>query len=74
MVKHRSRGVVEDPTQLNWRQVHLIHEAVARRTRGSGSTVAPGDIGENVTTRGIDLLALPVDTELLTLGRRPSSG
>ncbi|KQW43608.1 MULTISPECIES: MOSC domain-containing protein [unclassified Roseateles] len=62
-VKHRSR-VAKDPTQLNLRQVHLIQgelfDGLARR----GFGVQPGQLGENLTTRGIDLLALPCDTEL----------
>ena len=57
-VQHRSR-VAKDPTQLNLRQVHLIHEELHEELRASGFQVAPGVIGENVTTRGIDLLALP---------------
>ncbi|MFE9816884.1 MOSC domain-containing protein [Streptomyces sp. NPDC005773] len=65
-VKHRSR-VAQDPTQPNLRQVHLIHEELFDELREAGFEVAPGDLGENVTTRGIDLLALPVGT-LLHLG------
>ncbi|MET8420200.1 MOSC domain-containing protein [Streptomyces sp. NPDC005134] len=65
-VKHRSR-VAQDPTQPNLRQVHLIHEELFEELREAGFEVAPGDLGENVTTRGIDLLGLPVGT-LLHLG------
>ncbi|MFE4957000.1 MOSC domain-containing protein [Streptomyces sp. NPDC056653] len=65
-VKHRSR-VAQDPTQPNLRQVHLIHEELFEEMREAGYEVAPGDLGENVTTRGIDLLGLPVGT-LLHLG------
>ncbi|MGW3691546.1 MOSC domain-containing protein [Streptomyces sp. NPDC005125] len=65
-VKHRSR-VAQDPTQPNLRQVHLIHEELFEELREAGYEVAPGDLGENVTTRGIDLLGLPVGT-LLHLG------
>ncbi|MBI3721613.1 MAG: MOSC domain-containing protein, partial [Fimbriimonas ginsengisoli] len=57
-VKHRSR-VAADPSQPNLRQVHLIHSELHEELRSAGFSVAPGDIGENVTTRGIDLLALP---------------
>ena len=57
-VKHRSR-VAADPTQPNLRQVHLIQAELHDELAGKGFTVAPGDVGENVTTRGIDLLALP---------------
>ena len=62
-VKHRSR-VRRDPTQPNLRQVHLVHSELFDELRGKGFTVTPGDIGENVTTRGIDLLALPTGTRL----------
>ena len=62
-VKHRSR-VRRDPTQPNLRQVHLVHSELFDELRGKGFTVTPGDIGENVTTRGIDLLALPTGARL----------
>lgn len=65
-VKHRSR-VAQDPSQPNLRQVHLMHGELFDELREAGFEVAPGDLGENVTTRGIDLLALPVGT-LLHLG------
>ena len=65
-VKHRSR-VAQDPTQPNLRQVHLIHQELFDELREAGFEVAPGDLGENVTTEGIDLLALPAGT-LLHLG------
>jgi MOSC domain-containing protein YiiM len=65
-VKHRSR-VAKDPTQPNLRQVHLIHEELFGELRAAGFEVAPGDLGENITTSGVDLLALPVGT-LLHLG------
>ena len=62
-VKHRSR-VRRDPTQPNLRQVHLIHGELHDELRGRGFAVSPGDMGENVTTRGIDLLGLPAGTRL----------
>jgi len=65
-VKHRSR-VRRDPTQPNLRQVHLIHVELHDELRAAGFEVGPGDLGENVTTRGVDLLALPAGT-LLRLG------
>ncbi|GGY16476.1 MOSC domain-containing protein [Streptomyces djakartensis] len=65
-VKHRSR-VAQDPTQPNLRQVHLIHEELFAEVAASGFTVAPGQLGENITTRGIDLLGLPAGT-LLRIG------
>lgn len=62
-VKHRSR-VKADPTQLNLRQVHLIHSELFDELAARGFKVQPGDIGENITTQGIDLLGLPRDTIL----------
>lgn len=57
-VKHRSR-VAKDPTQPNLRQVHLVHAELLDELRASGFDVGPGTIGENITTREIDLLGLP---------------
>src|SRR3954466_4420741 len=65
-VQHRSR-VARDPTQPNLRQVHLIHEELHDELRARDFEVAPGVMGENVTTRGVALLALPTGTRL-TLG------
>jgi len=62
-VKHRSR-VRRDPTQPNLRQVHLIHAELFSELRGKGFVVQPADLGENITTDGIDLLALPTGTRL----------
>ena len=57
-VKHRSR-VAQNPDQPNLRQLHLIHAELLETLAGAGFRVAPGVLGENVTTRGIDLLGLP---------------
>ncbi|MFD8982412.1 MOSC domain-containing protein [Streptomyces sp. NPDC059564] len=65
-VKHRSR-VAADPTQPNLRQVHLIHRELFDEVATAGFSVEPGELGENVTTEGIDLHALPTGT-LLRLG------
>lgn len=62
-VKHRSRARF-DPTQPNLRQVHMIHEELFGELAGKGFTVAPAELGENITTTGIDLLALPTGTRL----------
>jgi MOSC domain-containing protein YiiM len=62
-VKHRSR-VRRDATQPNLRQVHLLHDELFAELRAQGFVVAPGEMGENVTTHGIDLLALPAGTKL----------
>lgn len=59
-VQHLSR-VRRDPTQLNLRQVHLIHAELFNEVTAE---VAPGELGENVTTEGVDLLALPRGTRL----------
>lgn len=56
-VKHRSR-VARDPTVPNLRQVHLIHAELFDELRVRGFEIGPGEIGENVTTRGLDLLGL----------------
>ena len=65
-VKHRSR-VAADPTQLNLRQVHLIASELLDEVNGLGFDVAPGALGENVTTTGVDLIDLPRGT-VLALG------
>ncbi|MDH2442755.1 MOSC domain-containing protein [Amnibacterium sp. CER49] len=65
-VQHRSR-VRRDPTQPNLRQVHLIPIEVLEDAAAAGFVVPPGAMGENVTTRGVDLLGLPTGT-LLELG------
>lgn len=57
-VKHRSR-VKADPTQPNLRQVHLIHSELFDEVSEKGFAVMPADLGENITTEGIDLLSLP---------------
>ncbi|MBL7818626.1 MAG: MOSC domain-containing protein [Saprospiraceae bacterium] len=62
-VKHRSR-VAKDPTQPNLRQVHLIHSELFDEVGEKGFEVAAGRMGENITTRGINLLALPRGTHL----------
>jgi len=67
-VQHRSR-VAADPAQPNLRQVHLIHAELHAELREQGFDVGPGQMGENVLTAGVDLLALPRGT-LLHLGER----
>ena len=57
-VKHRSR-VARDPAQPNLRQVHLIHAELHDELRQTGFTVSAGQMGENVTTQGVELLGLP---------------
>lgn len=65
-VKHRSR-VARDPAQPNLRQVHLIHTELFAELGEAGFEVTPGQLGENITTSGLDLLGLPVGT-LLRIG------
>lgn len=62
-VKHRSR-VAQNPDQPNLRQVHLIHAELFDELTAAGFSVAPGGLGENITTQGIALLSLPVGTRL----------
>lgn len=62
-VQHRFR-VAADPHQPNLRQVHLIHAELFTELDGQGFQVAPGQLGENITTRHLDLLALPRGTRL----------
>ena len=62
-VKHRSR-VAKDPDVPNLRQVHLIHGELHDELRGDGYDLDAGELGENITTRGVDLLGLPTGTRL----------
>lgn len=63
LVKHRSR-VARDPTQPNLRQIHLLHAELLEELSTRGFTVRPGEIGENLLTRGLGLLDLPTGTRL----------
>lgn len=65
-VKHRSQARWR-PRSPNLRQVHLIHAELLEALAEDGYRVAPGDLGENITTRGIDLLGLAAGT-LLRIG------
>ena len=63
-VRHRS-AARRDPTRANLRQVHLIHAELHDELAGRGFPgLRPGQMGENVTTRGVDLLGLPGGTRL----------
>jgi MOSC domain-containing protein YiiM len=62
-VQHRSR-VARDPHQPNRRQVHLLHAELHEELRAAGFDVAAGQMGENITTRGLALLGLPTGTRL----------
>jgi len=63
-VQHLSRVAV-DPQQPNLRQVHLIHEELHEELRARGYALSAGMMGENLTTRGIDLLGLPASSRVL---------
>ncbi len=69
-VKHRSR-VAKNPNQPNLRQVHLIHSELHLELSNKGFNVGPGEMGENITTSGIDLLNLPQNA-LLKIGTTAS--
>ena len=62
-VKHRSR-VARDPSQPNLRQVHLLHMELFDELRRAGFEIAAGQMGENITTSGLYLLALPTGARL----------
>jgi hypothetical protein len=66
-VKHRSR-VAQDPNQPNLRQVHLIHSELFRELSQKGIDISPGEMGENITTAGLDLLCLPRRT-IVSIGK-----
>ncbi len=62
-VQHRSR-VARNPAEPNLRQVHLIHAELHDELRAVGFEIAPGQMGENITTRGVDLLGLATGARL----------
>src|SRR5262245_62351099 len=72
LVKHRSR-VARDPSKPNLRQVHLIHAELLDELAARGFAIEPGAMGENVTTRGIALLALPAGPDFGWARTRSSS-
>lgn len=61
--QHRET-VLQDPTQLNYRQVHLISCEFLSELSQKGFDILPGQLGENITTTGIDLVSLPKNTIL----------
>lgn len=62
-VQHRSR-VAADPSQPNLRQVHLIPRELIQELATAGFEVGPGQLGENLMTRDMDLPSLPRGTRL----------
>lgn len=65
-VQHLSR-ILKNPNQPNLRQIHLIHAELHDELNAAGFDIHPGDMGENVLTRGVELLDLPQRT-LLRIG------
>lgn len=63
LIRHRYL-VEQDPTQPNLRQVLLIQQELFESLAERGHTVGPGQLGENITTQGLDLHALPTGTRL----------
>lgn len=53
-----------NPTAPNLRQIHLMHAELFDHMADQGMTVRPGQMGENITTRDIDILSLPQGTRL----------
>ncbi len=79
-VRHRYH-VRRDPDRPNLCQVHLIHAELHEELREAGFHLAPGEMGENVTTQGVDLLGLPEgarlhlgETAVEVTGLRPGTG
>jgi MOSC domain-containing protein YiiM len=62
-VRHRSRAA-RDPAQPNLRQVHLMHAELFDELAPLGIQVRPGDMGENITTRGLPILELALGSRL----------
>ncbi len=62
-VQHRSR-VAKDPNQPNLRQVHLVMSELLDEVRATGAEIDEGQLGENITTSGVDLIGLPVGSVL----------
>jgi MOSC domain-containing protein YiiM len=63
LIRHRGRAA-RDPDQPNLRQVHLIHAELFDELAPLGISVAPGQMGENITTRGLALLDLVAGARL----------
>jgi hypothetical protein len=61
-VKHRSR-VAANPNQPNLRQVHLVMSELLNEVSNAGHDIVAGQLGENITTTGIDLVSLPVGSK-----------
>ena len=68
-VKHRSRIIHGDPTAPNLRQVHIIHSELFDDLAVKGFDIIPGQMGENITSKGVDLLSLPKNT-IMKIGNK----
>lgn len=66
LVKHRYH-VKKDPTRPNLCQVHLLHAELFEELTAQGIAITAGEMGENITTSGLDLLSLPTGA-LLRIG------
>ena len=62
-VQHR-HDMKKDPLRPNLRQVHLLQTELLDDVNDQGFQVFPGNLGENISTRGIDLPGLPAGTRL----------
>ena len=68
-VLREGHGIEGDAHAGDWhRQVSLLADEDIQTMRGRGIELGFGDFAENVTTRGVDLGALPIGT-LLNLGK-----
>jgi hypothetical protein len=63
LIRHRDL-VNQDPTQPNLRQVLLIQQEIFESLAERGHEVGAGHLGDNITTQGLDLHALPTGTRL----------
>ena len=60
-----NHGLAGDAHAGDWhRQVSLLADESAQKMRDQGVDIGPGDFGENLLTRGIDLLSLPLGARL----------
>jgi MOSC domain-containing protein YiiM len=58
-------GIAGDAHAGAWhRQVSLLADEDVQTMRGHGVEISFGDFAENITTRGIELAALPIGTRL----------
>lgn len=63
-VRHRYLAR-RQPRLPNLRQAHLIPSELFGMLRSCGYEIDPGQLGENITTAGLDLESLPLGTRIL---------